>query len=126
MEERGSGRQDEGEQPVGTDPNSFVGTRKGYTGAQSLSIGADGANGSFNREAKIGAYAETKGSTSGKYGTASYDAAAKVEAKASVDAKGKLDTNGLDASINARVGVSAEAPSTAPRRPRPSRSAAWT
>ena len=89
--------------------SSTVPEGKPYTGAQSLSIGADGVKGSFNREAKIGAYAETKGSTSGKYGTATYDASAKVEAKASVDAKGKLDANGLDASINAKIGVTAEA-----------------
>jgi hypothetical protein len=94
---------------LGNNPNSFVGTRNGYTGSQTFSVGADGVNATFNREAKIGAYAETKGSTTGKYGTASYDAYAKAEAKASVDAQGKLNANGLDASLNAKIGVSVEA-----------------
>jgi hypothetical protein len=92
-----------------TDPNSFVGTRHGVSGSQSVSVGAGGVEANFNREAKAGVYAETKGSTQGRYGEASYNANAQAEAKASVDAQGSLDTNGLDASVNARVGVGAEA-----------------
>ncbi|MDC0707198.1 hypothetical protein POL68_01830 [Stigmatella sp. ncwal1] len=97
------------ENNLSQDPNSFVGSRVGVAGSHNVSIGADGLNASFKREAKAGLYAETKGSTKGEWGEASYNAGAKVEAKASVDAKGKLDLNGLDASVNAKVGVTAEA-----------------
>jgi len=54
-------------------------------------------------------YAESSGRVSGRYGEASYDARAKAEVKASVDANGRLDLNGLDASVNLRVGASVEA-----------------
>ncbi|KFE72473.1 hypothetical protein [Hyalangium minutum] len=93
-----------------TDPNTFVGNRYGYSGKHEVTIGADGVNASFNREAKAGLYAETK-TPDIKKGEAGYQvgANAKLEAAASVDAKGKLDLNGLDASVNAKVGVTAEA-----------------
>lgn len=91
------------------DANSFVGSRVGVKGEEKLSVGADGVTGAFKREAVAGLYAENKGSTSGKYGEASYEAQAKVEAKATVDAKGKLDLNGLDLTVGAKAGVSAEA-----------------
>ena len=97
------------ENNLSTDPNAFVGSRVGTSGSQSFSVGADGVNASFNRDAKAGLYAQRSGQTTGRYGEASYNADARVEARASVDARGKLDTNGLDASVNARVGVSAEA-----------------
>lgn len=97
------------ENNLSTDPNSFVGSRVGYSGSHSVTVGADGVNAKFNREAKAGVYAETKGATSGQYGEASYEANAKAEAAARVDAQGKLDTNGLDASVNMSAGVSAEA-----------------
>ncbi len=97
------------ENNLSTAPNTFVGSRVGTSGSQSFSVGADGVNASFNRDAKAGLYAQHSGQVTGRYGEASYNADARVEARASVDARGKLDTNGLDASVNARVGVSAEA-----------------
>ncbi len=95
---------------LSTDPNSFRGSRVGYSGKHEVTVGADGVNASYNREAKAGLYAETK-TPDIKEGEAGYqlNAGAKVEAAASVDAKGKLDLNGLDASVNAKVGVTAEA-----------------
>jgi hypothetical protein len=92
------------------DPNTFVGNRYGYSGKHEVTIGADGVNASFNREAKAGLYAETK-TPDIKQGEAGYQVGAKskLEAAASVDAKGKLDLNGLDTSVNAKVGVTAEA-----------------
>ncbi len=92
-----------------TAPNTFVGTRHGTSGSQNVSIGTDGVNASYNREARAGVYAERSGETTGQYGTASYNAHANAEARASVNATGRLDTNGLDASVNARVGARAEA-----------------
>lgn len=91
------------------DPNTFIGTRHGVSGSQGVSIGADGITAHYNREAKAGVYAERTGSTKGRYGEASYGANAQVEAKASFDAQANLDANGLDASVNARAGVGAEA-----------------
>ncbi|MBJ6766014.1 hypothetical protein JGU66_35120 [Myxococcaceae bacterium JPH2] len=89
-------------------PGTFVGSRVGTSGSQSFSVGADGVNAAYNREAKAGLYAEKTGKTTGKYGEASYKAGAQLEAKASVDAKGKLNTNGLDASVSAKASASAE------------------
>jgi hypothetical protein len=97
------------ENDLTSDPNSFVGTRHGVAGKQSVTVGADGVDASFNREAKAGVYAEKKGSVKGEMGEASYDAKSKVEARAAVDAKGKVNLNGVDASVNAKAGVSAEA-----------------
>jgi hypothetical protein len=98
-----------GKDPAVDPPKSFVGSRAGVTGEQSLSVDPTGVSASFNREASAGLYAESRGSTKGQYGEASYEAIAKLEAKASVDAQGKLNSNGLDASVGVKAGVSAEA-----------------
>lgn len=91
-------------------PNSeFVGSRVGVRGEGKLTVGANGVEGNFKREAVAGLYAEKSHEAVGKYGTAGYQAQAKIEAKASFDAKGKLNANGLDVSVGAKVGVSAEA-----------------
>lgn len=87
----------------------FVGSKVGTTGDSSVSIGANGVDAKFKREASAGLYAQHNDSVTGAHGTASYQAGAKVEARAGVDAQGKLNLNGLDASVNAKVGVSAEA-----------------
>ncbi|ATB43056.1 outer membrane protein [Cystobacter fuscus] len=94
-----------------TDPNSFVGSRVGTSGSESFSVGTDGLNASYKREAKAGVYAETKGETKGKYGEASYTAGAKAEAKAGVDGNAKLNLNGLEAT--GRVGASASVEASA-------------
>ncbi len=86
-----------------------VSSRVGISGSQRLAINADGVQGSFNREAKAGIYAEASDHVSGRYGEAGYAAHAQAEAKASVDAQGKIDSNGLDATVTLRAGVSAEA-----------------
>ncbi len=83
--------------------------RYGVSGGQQLTIDGEGIRGSFNRDARAGVYAESHGSVDGKYGTASYDARAAAEAYATVDARGSIDANGLDATVDARVGVSVEA-----------------
>ena len=91
-------------------PNSeFVGSRVGVRGEGKLTVGANGVEGTFKREAVAGLYAEKSGEAEGKYGKAGYQAQAKIEAKASFDAKGKLNANGLDVTVGAKVGVSAEA-----------------
>ena len=66
-------------------------------------------SGSFDETASANASVETSGQVSGKYGEASYDAQASIEAIAGVKGQARLDMNGLDASINAKVGVTAEA-----------------
>lgn len=86
-----------------------VASRVGITGGQRFAINADGVQGSFNREAKAGLYADAEGRVEGRYGEADYQAHAQVEAKASVDAHGRIDANGLDATVTLRAGVSAEA-----------------
>ncbi|MFO0595821.1 MAG: hypothetical protein U0228_10965 [Myxococcaceae bacterium] len=87
----------------------FAGSKVGTSGSSSVSVGANGVDAKFKREAVAGLYAQHNDSVTGAHGTASYKAGAKLEAKAGVDAQGKLNLNGLDASVNARVGVSAEA-----------------
>lgn len=91
------------------DNHQFVGTRSGVRGSGELTVGANGVEGKFNREAVAGAYAERGGAVEGDHGKASYQAQAKVEARASFDASGKLNANGLDLKVGAKVGVSAEA-----------------
>lgn len=91
------------------DKVSFAGVKKGTSGESSLSIGANGVDAKFKREASAGVYAQHNDSVTGAHGTASYKAGAKLEAKATVDGQAKLNLNGLDASVNAKVGVSAEA-----------------
>lgn len=88
---------------------SFAGKKVGTSGETKVTVGADGVNAVYKREASAGLYAQHNDSVTGAHGTASYQAGAKLEAKAGVDAKGKLNLNGLDASANARVGVTAEA-----------------
>lgn len=56
-----------------------------------------------------GAYAERRGSTAGRYGTASYKASAKAEARAEISANSKLNLNGLNAKGKAYAGLTAEA-----------------
>lgn len=91
-------------------PNSqFVGSRVGTSGEGKLTVGANGVEGTFKREAVAGLYAEKSHETEGRYGKAGYQAQAKVEAKATFDAQGKLNANGLDVSVGAKAGVSAEA-----------------
>lgn len=87
---------------------SYVGARYGVSGGQSVTFDGQGLTGTFNRTAEAGVYAESSGRTSGRFGEASYDARAKAEAKATVDARGRLDLNGLDASLNAKVGAAVE------------------
>lgn len=87
----------------------FVGSRVGTRGEGSLTVGANGVDGKFKREAVAGLYAERKGEVEGDHGKASYQAQAKLEAKATFDASGKLNANGLDLRVGAKVGVSAEA-----------------
>lgn len=87
----------------------FVGSRVGTRGEGSLTVGANGVDGKFKREAVAGLYAERKGEVEGDHGKASYQAQAKIEAKATFDASGKLNANGLDLRVGAKVGVSAEA-----------------
>jgi hypothetical protein len=86
-----------------------VSTQHGVSGHQSAQFDGKGLSGTFNREARAGVYAESSGRVSGRAGEASYDARAKAEVKASVDANGRLDLNGLEASVNLRVGASVEA-----------------
>ncbi|MDP3237943.1 MAG: hypothetical protein Q8N26_34450 [Myxococcales bacterium] len=86
-----------------------VSTQYGVTGHQSAQFDGQGISATFKREARAGVYAESSGRVSGRFGEASYDARAKAEVKASVDANGRLDLNGLDASVNLRVGASVEA-----------------
>ncbi len=86
-----------------------VTSRVGVEGGQSASIGPDGITGQFNRAARAGITAESTGRVDGRYGTAQYNARAHAEAVASIDARGSINANGIDATINARVGVSAEA-----------------
>ncbi len=87
----------------------FVGTKAGFTGDSSVSIGADGAEAKYSRAAIAGAYAQSSDEVEGKYGKASYKADARVEAKASFDASAKLNANGIEATAGAKVGVTAEA-----------------
>ncbi|MDP2269112.1 MAG: hypothetical protein Q8N23_13970 [Archangium sp.] len=87
----------------------FVGSRVGVRGEGSLTVGANGVEGKFKREAVAGLYAEKSHEVDGKYGKAGYQAQAKVEAKATFDASGKLNANGLDVSVGAKAGISAEA-----------------
>ncbi len=89
--------------------NSWVGARYGVSGGQSLEFDGQGLTGTFNRTASAGVYAEASGAVEGRYGSASYDARAKAEAIATVDGRGRLDLNGLDATLNAKVGASIEA-----------------
>jgi len=84
-------------------------TQVGVSGGQRFSIDGEGVKASFDRVAKAGVYASAHDEVTGRYGSASYDASAKAEAIASIDGNGKIDANGLDAVINARVGVSVEA-----------------
>ncbi len=84
-------------------------TQVGTSGSQRFAINGEGVQASFDRQAKAGVYATAHDEVSGRYGQASYDASAKAEAIASLDANGRIDANGLDAVINARVGVSVEA-----------------
>ncbi len=94
---------------LGDEKTHFVGTKRGTSGASSVSVGANGVDAKFKREASAGAYAQHNTSVEGSHGKASSQAGARLEAKAGVDAAGKLNLNGLDASAGARVGVSAEA-----------------
>lgn len=86
-----------------------VQTQVGVTGSQRFAINGDGVQASFDREAKAGIYARAHDEVSGRYGQASYDATAAAEAYARFNAQGKIDANGLDASINAKVGVAVQA-----------------
>ena len=86
-----------------------VTTQVGVSGSQRFSIDGDGLQAHFERDAKAGIYADASDEVTGKFGVASYVAHAQAEATAHFDAQGKIDANGLDASINARVGVSAAA-----------------
>jgi hypothetical protein len=86
-----------------------VTSRVGVEGRQSASIGPDGITGEFNRAARASVTAESAGRVEGRYGTAEYNARAHAEAVASIDARGSITPNGIDATITARVGVSAEA-----------------
>ena len=91
-------------------PNSeFVGSRVGTSGEGKLTVGANGVDGKFKREAVAGLYAEKSHEVEGQYGKAGYQAQAKIEAKATFDASGKLNANGLDLRVGAKVGVTAEA-----------------
>lgn len=81
----------------------------GVSGGQRLSIDGEGVRADFTREARAGVYAQSQGGVEGRFGTASYAARAHAEAVARIDARGKIDANGLDATVNARVGVSVEA-----------------
>ncbi|MCC6338116.1 MAG: hypothetical protein IT380_29495 [Myxococcales bacterium] len=89
--------------------NSYVGARYGVSGNQSLSFDGKGLDGTFHREATAGVYANASGAVQGRFGEASYDARAKAEATASVDARGRLDSNGLDATVNMKVGAYVDA-----------------
>ncbi|GMU63472.1 MAG: hypothetical protein AMXMBFR34_52350 [Myxococcaceae bacterium] len=89
--------------------NSYVGARYGVSGHQSLSFDGKGLDGTFHREATAGVYANASGAVQGRFGEASYDARAKAEATASVDARGRLDSNGLDATVNMKVGAYVDA-----------------
>ncbi len=88
---------------------SFAGSKVGTVGSSSISVGANGVDAKFKREASAGLYAQHNDSIEGTHGKASYQAGAKLEAKATFDATGKLNANGLDVGLNAKVGVSAEA-----------------
>ncbi len=90
-----------------------VATQIGVTGNQRFAINGDGVQASFDREAKAGVYARAHDEVTSRLGTASYDATAQAEATARIDAQGKIDANGLDAVINARVGVAIQAEITA-------------
>lgn len=87
----------------------FVGSKVGTNGETKVTVGANGVDAVYKRGASAGLYAQHNDSVEGTHGKASYQAGAKLEAKANVDAQGKLNLNGLDASVSAKVGVSAEA-----------------
>ena len=86
-----------------------VTTQVGVSGGQRFSIDGDGVQASFDRTAKAGVSAHAHDEVTGRFGQASYDASARAEAIARIDGNGRIDANGLDAVINARVGVSVEA-----------------
>lgn len=81
----------------------------GVSGQQSAQFDGKSISGQFSREAVASVTAQASGRVSGRFGEASYDARVKAEARASVDAQGRLDLNGLNASVNAKIGVSVEA-----------------
>jgi hypothetical protein len=89
--------------------SSYVGARSGVAGHQSLSFDGRGLDGQFRREAVAGVYAHSQGRTAGRFGEASYEARARAEASASVDARGRLDSNGLNATVNLKVGAVVDA-----------------
>ncbi|MDP1828844.1 MAG: hypothetical protein Q8L48_36625 [Archangium sp.] len=90
-----------------------VTTQVGVTGSQRFAIDGDGIEASFDREARAGVYAHAHDEVTGRFGEASYDANAKAEAYARIDGQARIDANGLDAQINAKVGVAIEADITA-------------
>lgn len=86
-----------------------VTTQVGVSGSQRFAINGEGVQADFSRQAKAGVYASAHDEVTGRFGQASYDASAKAEAIATFDAQGRIDSNGLDAVVNARVGVFVEA-----------------
>ncbi len=86
-----------------------VTTQVGVAGSQRFEIDGDGMRASYDREAKAGVYAHAHDAVTGKYGQAEYTADAAAEAYARFNAKGQIDANGLDATVNAKVGVAVQA-----------------
>jgi len=95
------------------DPNTFVGTRNGVAGKYEVTLNAGGVDASGNIERKHGVYAETKTPDIDETkGGRQRSGAAKAEAKASAEGKAKINSNGVDASGNAKIGVTLEASGT--------------
>lgn len=90
-----------------------VTTQVGVTGSQRFAIDGDGIEASFDREARAGVYAHAHDEVTGRFGQAEYDANAKAEAYARIDGQARIDANGLDAQLNAKIGVAIEADITA-------------
>ena len=108
-----------GRDQLSGDKVSFAGGLAGTYGSQSLTVGADGVEGKFERGAVAGLYAQKNDRIEGAHGSAAYQVGAKVEAEAKVDGDVKLDTNGLEANVNASVGVRAEASASGQLETRP-------
>lgn len=108
-----------GKDQLSGDQVAFAGGLSGTRGSQSFSVGADGVKAEYERGASAGLYAQKNDRVDGAHGSAAYQAGAKVEVDAGVKAEGTLDANGLDASVNAQVGVRAEASASGQLETRP-------
>jgi hypothetical protein len=99
-------------------PHGAVVAEAALEGRAGLAVDSQGIRADFNRTARAGVYARSEGQVDGRYGSARYDASSKAEAIATVNGQGRIDANGLDAVVEARVGVTVEVEVNASARTR--------